>query len=83
MFYNIAGCILWVGGLILVGFFLGANWWVKENFEKIILAIGAFTLAPVLWKMLASRTGSPTIVVGREAVEEELGLNDPKSPVAR
>ena len=37
-FYNITGCILWVGGLVSAGYFLGNLTWVRGNFGIIVYA---------------------------------------------
>lgn len=76
LFFNVIGSIGWVASMILAGFYLGENEWVKQNFETIILGFGVFTLAPILYKMF-SKKKSPTLIIGKEAVEEQLGLNDP------
>nr|MDQ3100767.1 DedA family protein [Bacteroidota bacterium] len=77
MFYNVLGSIAWVASMILTGFYLGENTWVKQNFEKIILGFGVFTLVPILYKMFGKKR-SPTLVIGKEVVEEQFGLNDTK-----
>jgi membrane-associated protein len=74
--FNVLGSVLWVASMMLAGYFLGDNQWVKQNFEKVILGFGVFTLAPILYKLF-SRRSSATIIVGKEAVEEQFGLNDP------
>ncbi len=74
--YNVVGSIFWVTSMILTGFYLGENEWVKNNFEKIILGIGVVTFFPVLYKMF-SKKKSVIVHVGKEAVEESLGLNEP------
>lgn len=50
--YNVLGSFLWVGSIVAAGFLLGENTWVKENVEKIILAIVAVTTLPVALKMI-------------------------------
>src|SRR5690606_21228368 len=50
-FYNVVGCILWVGSMTLAGYFLGENEWVKHNFEKIVIGLVVVTTGPVLFKM--------------------------------
>ena len=49
--YNILGCVLWVPSMILAGYFLGENEWVKHNFEKIVIGLIVVTTGPVLFKM--------------------------------
>ncbi len=38
-FYNIAGGILWVGGLATLGYLIGNTQWVRENFSLVALAM--------------------------------------------
>jgi membrane-associated protein len=68
--FNVAGCILWVGSMVLAGYFLGENEWVKHNFEKIVIGLVIVTTGPVLFKMFFGRKKSPTIEVGKEALKE-------------
>lgn len=75
-FYNVVGSITWVGSMTLAGFFLGENAWVKANFEKVVIGIVVVTTGPVLFKMLFSKKKSPILEVGKEVVEETLGMND-------
>lgn len=49
--YNYVGCVLWVTSMILAGYFLGENEWVKHNFEKIVIGLIVVTTAPVIFKM--------------------------------
>ncbi len=51
-FYNIVGCILWVGSIVTAGFLLGENAWVQDNLGKIIIAIIVAATAPVLVRMI-------------------------------
>ena len=78
-FYNVVGCIAWVASMTLAGFFLGENEWVKHNFEKVVIGIVVVTTGPVLFKMIFGKKKSPILEVGREVVEESLGLNDPET----
>jgi membrane-associated protein len=77
-FFNVTGSILWVGSMVLAGYFMGENEWVKHNFEKIVIGIILVTTGPVLFKMIFSKKKSPTLETGKEAIEETLGMNDPK-----
>lgn len=71
-FYNVIGCIAWVGSMTLAGYFLGENEWVKYNFEKIVIGLVVVTTAPVVFKMFFGKKKSPTIEVGKEAVKTAL-----------
>lgn len=75
-FYNVVGCVAWVASMTLAGFFLGENEWVKHNFEKVVIGIVVVTTGPVLFKMIFGKKKSPTLEVGKEAVEETLGMNE-------
>ncbi len=60
-YYNIVGCMLWVGSMLVGGHFLQA--WVykqfdfdlKEHLEVIVVGIVAFTTIPVIWKVFISK----------------------------
>lgn len=49
--YNIIGCLAWVFSITTTGYMLGQNVWVKNNLEKIIVAVILVTTLPVLYKM--------------------------------
>lgn len=57
-FYNITGCILWVGGLVSAGYFLGNLKWVRENFSLIVYAIIIISVLPVVYELVKARFGS-------------------------
>lgn len=46
--YCVLGATLWVASITLLGYFLGTNEWVKENFEKVVLGIVALSIAPMV-----------------------------------
>jgi membrane-associated protein len=50
-FYNIIGSLIWVVSMMLAGYLLGENPWVKDNLEKIIIGLIVVTTGPVLFKM--------------------------------
>jgi membrane-associated protein len=45
--YNVVGAVLWVGLLVLAGFFFGNIPVVRENFTIVILAIVAISVMPI------------------------------------
>jgi len=49
--YNVIGCVAWVISMVMSGYFLGENEWVKHNFEKIVIGLIVVTTGPVLFKM--------------------------------
>jgi membrane-associated protein len=51
----IIGAILWVAGITLLGYFLGQFDIVKNNFEKVVLAIVLFSVLPIFIKMFQSK----------------------------
>lgn len=53
--YNITGCVLWVGGLVSAGYFLGNLPWVRQHFNIIVYVIIVLSLLPVLIEMLRAR----------------------------
>lgn len=54
-FYNIAGCILWVGLLVSSGYFLGNLNWVKENFSLIVYGIIVISVLPVIIEIIRAK----------------------------
>lgn len=55
--FNITGCLLWVGGLVSAGYFLGNTPFARDNFGIIVYAIIAVSLLPVAVEMLRARRG--------------------------
>jgi membrane-associated protein len=58
-FYNVVGSFAWVASMMAAGFLLGENEWVKNNFEKIVIALVLVTTGPVLFKMIFGRKKHP------------------------
>lgn len=54
-FYNIAGCILWVGALVSAGYFLGNLEWVQQNFSIIVYAIVIISVLPVAIELIRAK----------------------------
>ena len=50
--YSIIGAFAWVTSMILTGYMLGHNAFVKHNIDKIVILIILVTTAPVLIKMV-------------------------------
>lgn len=46
------GAVLWVTSITSLGYFLGNNAFVKDNFEKVVLAIVFISIAPMLWGLI-------------------------------
>ncbi|WP_165174554.1 DedA family protein [Desulfovibrio sp. ZJ369] len=56
-FFNVSGCVLWVGALVSAGFFLGNLAWVRENFSVIVYAIIVLSVLPVMIEVIRARWG--------------------------
>ena len=56
--FNITGCILWVGGLVSAGYFLGNLEWARQNFSLIVYGIIVVSVLPVLIEVVRARAGS-------------------------
>ena len=65
-FYNIIGCLLWVGALVSAGFFLGNLAWVRENFSLIVYAIILISVLPVCIEIVRGWLGR-----GKEAAKTQ------------
>lgn len=57
-FYNILGCILWVGSLVSAGYFLGNLAWVRENFSLIVYGIIIISVLPVAIELIRAKFGA-------------------------
>jgi membrane-associated protein len=52
MFYNVTGCVLWVGLCTGAGYLFGNIPIVKNNFELVVLGIIAVSLLPIVFEVL-------------------------------
>lgn len=50
LFYNVLGAVIWVGGLLGLGWWLGGLGWVQRHFEKVVLAIIVISVMPLAWE---------------------------------
>jgi membrane-associated protein len=53
--YSVIGCILWVGLLTLLGYGLGNVEWVKNNFEKAVIAVVVISFIPAIIEYIKHR----------------------------
>lgn len=53
--FCIAGAILWVGGLTILGYLFGNIEFVKKNFELVILGIIFVSILPIIWGIFKSK----------------------------
>jgi membrane-associated protein len=58
--YSIVGAFAWVISMILAGFLLGSNEFVKHNLEKIVIGMIVVTTFPVLFKMFFGKKKEST-----------------------
>jgi len=59
--YSIIGALAWVISMVMVGYFLGHNAFVKHNIEKIVIGLIVVTTFPVLFKMIFGRRHDPPV----------------------
>jgi membrane-associated protein len=65
-FFNIIGCIAWVGSMLIAGHFLQTfiykefGFDLKEHLEVIVIGIVVITTFPVIWKLFFSKPNKPT-----------------------
>lgn len=55
--FNITGCVLWVGGIVSAGYFLGNLEWARQNFSIIVYGIIIISLLPVAIEIIRARMG--------------------------
>lgn len=53
--FSIAGAVLWVLSLVMVGYWFGKREFVKNNFSTVIIAIIAISLLPAIIELLKAR----------------------------
>jgi membrane-associated protein len=56
MFYNVVGCVLWVGLCTGAGYLFGNIPVVKENFELVVLGIIGVSVLPIVFEVLRAYT---------------------------
>lgn len=56
--YDILGGILWVGGVSLIGYFLGQIPFVERNLEKFILGIVVLSVLPIVFEAIKAKRGT-------------------------
>lgn len=52
LFYNVGGCIVWVGSLVSLGYFLGNTPFAKQNFSLIVYAIIIISVMPIVIELV-------------------------------
>jgi len=56
--YNLMGGLIWVFGLTLAGFYFGQLPFIKNNFEKVVLAIVFISFIPVFLELIKAKKAS-------------------------
>ncbi len=56
IFNCIGGAILWVGSITLLGYFLGSQPWVKDNFEKVVIGIILLSVIPMIITFIKAKS---------------------------
>jgi len=56
--YSIAGAVLWVVSLTMLGYLLGSNEWVKTHYNLVIYGIVLFSIIPPLVQFLKGKLQS-------------------------
>jgi len=56
--YNLIGGLVWVALLTLAGFYFGQLPFIKAHFEKVVLAIVALSLIPIILELIKGKTGN-------------------------
>lgn len=64
----VLGAVLWVGGVTTLGYLLGRNTFVQENFEVVIFGIIGLSLLPILVEFVRAKMGKKDAVI--EAVDD-------------
>jgi membrane-associated protein len=55
--FSVLGSVLWVGGLVTLGFFFGNIPFIKKNLTLLVLAIILISLLPMIIGLIRSRIG--------------------------
>jgi membrane-associated protein len=55
--FCIIGAVVWVTSITLLGYFLGTNEWVKENFTKVVLGIVIISILPMIIGFIKMKFG--------------------------
>ncbi|MCE7073085.1 VTT domain-containing protein [Dyadobacter sp. CY327] len=66
--FNIIGAILWVVSLTIGGYFLGNIPMVRDNFEKVVLAIIALSVLPIVWQFVKAKFVSSEVPKASESI---------------
>ncbi len=53
--YNVVGAFLWIPSITILGFALGHNEYVKNNFEIVVLAIIFISIVPIIVELIKAK----------------------------
>ena len=67
--YNVCGGIGWATSMLLAGYFLGRNQFVKDHFEPVVIGIIILSILPMVFHYLQERKhGSSPLAAAEESV---------------
>ncbi len=78
IFYNVSGCLLWVGSMLLGGHFLQQlimnefGFDLKEHLEVIVIGIVLITTLPVIWQVFQKNRQKSRIVKERSGTSSSV-----------
>lgn len=55
LLFGFIGATLWVTSITCLGYFLGDNSWVNQNFEKVVLLIVFVSVLPIIFGLIKSK----------------------------
>lgn len=59
----VIGAVLWVGGVTTLGFLLGKNQFIQDNFEVVIFGIIGISLLPIVVEFIRAKMGKKDPVI--------------------
>ena len=59
--FCITGAVLWVGGVITLGYFFGGIPIIKNHFETVILGIVFLSVLPIIWQAYKNRRSATQV----------------------
>jgi membrane-associated protein len=66
MSFNLAGVVIWINSMTVLGYWLGEKQWVRDNLDKAIILVVLLSLTPAIVHLLRERSQGR-----RKPVEEQ------------
>lgn len=57
--FSAIGGVIWAGGVLLLGYFLGTIPFVADNVEVMLLLVVLFSVLPIIWEVIKHRRARP------------------------